>query len=102
LLGSLDAMLAAQQTTKPPHRDFRARMPLENVGYLVQAAADRNMSISAYVRRATTAFIAFDLGLDLAQLLENEPATRLRYESPEADRLERGEGHGKWVIGSLW
>lgn len=103
LLGQVDARLASRRAfPKPPHRDFRARMPLSAVPAIIRAARERDMSVSAYIRRAGLAFAAYDLGLDLKELLEDEPATRLKYEGVPHDRLEHGQGHGNWIIGSLW
>lgn len=102
LLGQIDAVLATRKEKKPPHRDFKARMPLSTVQYVIEAAKIREMSVSAYLRRAGLAFVAHDMNLDLAELLEDEPVTRIRYESPNADRQEGGAGHGKWIIGGLY
>lgn len=101
LMGQVDATLASRVAKKPPHRDFRTRVPLSAASSIHEAAAARGMSASAYIRRATLAFAAYDLGLDLAELLRHEPATRLNSESPRAVRAMLGEGHGEWRIGGL-
>jgi hypothetical protein len=101
LLGMVDAEMARRTVDKFPHRDYRVRIPLEAANLLVASAADREMSVSAYLRRAGLAFVALDQGIPLPVLLENEPRTRLRLASPKSDRSERGEGHGLWEIGSL-
>lgn len=101
MMGQVDAKLARQKKAKKPHRDFRARIPLNAAPALNEAAAQRGMSVSAYLRRAGLAFAAHDLGLDLAQLLEDEPATRSRFAGTAADREMGGQGHGLWRIGGL-
>jgi len=101
LLGMVDAILARQAVDKSPHRDYKARMPLRVAPLLAEAAAAREMSVSAYLRRAGLAFVAHDLGISLEELLHDEPATRLRTEGPKTNRQEAGEGHGLWKIGGL-
>ncbi len=102
LMGMVDARLAQQRTTQPPIRDFRTRVPVTLAPLVYKAAADRGMSVGAFSRRAMLAFVAFDQHLDLRELLADEPATRIRFESPAVNRLEAGEGHGLWRIGSLY
>lgn len=102
VMGKVDAVLEKRKITdRAPHRDFRARIQLSAVGALVAAAQARGMSTSAYLRRAGLAFAAYDLDLDLADLLEDEPATRLKGDWPRANRREHGQGHGIWRIGGL-
>lgn len=101
LMGMVDAVIANGVVDKSPHRDYKARMPLEVAPLLAKAAELRGMSVSAYLRRAGLAFVAADLGIPLEDLLRNEPATRLRTEGPKTNRSDAGEGHGLWKIGGL-
>lgn len=101
MMGQVDAKIAARETRKKPHRDFKTRVPLSAAPILVEAARRRGMSVAAYTRRASLAFAAHDLGLDLRQLLEDEPVTRGRFDGFAGDRAEQGQGHGDWVIGGL-
>lgn len=101
MMGQVDAELAKRKRSKKPHRDFRARIPLGAAGALNQAAAARGMSVSAYLRRAGLAFAAHDLGLDLGELLADEPASRTRFAGTAADREMAGQGHGLWRIRGL-
>lgn len=102
MMGQVDAELARRSRPKPPHRDFRARIPLSAAPALNQAAANRGMSVSAYLRRAGLAFAAHDLGLDLADLLSDEPTTRPgRFAGFRADLDPTGMPFGAWEIEAL-
>ena len=101
LMGSVDALFEERKTVKRPHRDIRTRVPVHIAPLIFKAAALRGLSAAAYLRRAVVAFAAYDLGLDAAQLLEEEPAMRLKGEGPKTNRLEAGRGHGSWGIRGL-
>jgi len=98
LMGTVEAELASRDAPKRPHRDYRARVPLSAAPHIAEAARRRDMSITAYLRRAAIAFAAYDLGLDQQQMLVDEPATRLKSEGPRTNRLQQGRGHGDWKI----
>ena len=100
-MGQVEATLLTRKSPKKPHRDYRLRIPLSAAPALLAAAEKRGMSVSAYTRRASLAFAAHDLGLDLAQLLIDEPATRHKFDGGGLDREEAGQGHGNWVIEGL-
>ncbi len=100
-MGQVDAKIAARKDTRKPYRDFKARIPLSAAPVLGAAAAQREMSVGAYIRRACLAFAAFDLDLDLAQVLIDEPETRRQYDGAFRDKAEAGQGHGNWVIEGL-
>lgn len=101
MMGRVDATIAKRTHPKAPHRDFRTRMPQSAVASILRAAELRGMSVSAYLRRAGLAFVAHDLGLDLAQLLEDEPPTRNKFDGPKKDKVMKGQGHGQWRIEGL-
>jgi hypothetical protein len=100
-MGQVDRVLASKTENKTPYRDFRCRVRPSQAGPLYEAATARGMSVGAYIRRATLAFVAYDLGLDLTDLLEDEPPTRIRFAQPGNDQSMRGQGHGSWRIGHL-
>lgn len=102
LMGQIDRVLAKRKDgSRPACRYYKVRVQNSATMLIRDAAARREMSVSAYLRRAGIAFAAYDLGLDLAELLKDEPPTRLKYDGPRADRTEAGEGHGRWRIGGL-
>jgi len=102
LMGQIDRVLAARKEgTRPPHRSYRVRVQLSATMLIRDAAAARGMSVSAFLRRAGIAFAAYDAGLDVADLLKDEPPTRLKFEGPRVNREEGGQGHGKWKIRGL-
>ena len=101
VLGQVDVVLSGRDAQKKPHRDVKARIQLSAVPALTEAARMRDMSVSSYTRRAAIAFAAYDLSLSLADLLEDEPAQRLKTEPPSENREEGGRGHGNWVITGL-
>lgn len=101
-MGKVDATLTGKVTDRHrPHRDYRARIPLHSAGTLVKAAQERGMSVSAYLRRAGLAFAAYDLDLNLDQLLEDEPASRQKFDGPQADVVLGTDDHGPWWIQGL-
>ncbi len=101
-LGRVDATLTGKVSDRHrPHRDYRARIPLGSAGFLVSAADQRNLSVSAYLRRAGMAFTAFDLGMSLADLLDDEPATRHKFDGPQSDAVPQLHAHGLWQIQNL-
>lgn len=101
MMGQVDVILDGRYPSKKPHRDVKARIQLSAVPALTEAARLRDMSVSSYTRRACLAFAAYDLGLDLADLLEDEPSQRLKSEPPHMSREEWGLGHGSWAIQGL-
>lgn len=66
---------------------------------LVKAAMDRRLSLSAYVRRATMAMIAQDLGRPLAELVTMDP--RMSRETGYPIRDDDGTAFGVWEIAAL-
>lgn len=102
LMGMVDARFEAQAHPPVAVRDFKTRVTVAVAPDVYEAAAAREMSVSAYMRRSLLAFVAFDRDLDLYELLRNEPATRLNNASPALDKSEDGQGHGLWRIGSLY
>lgn len=68
---------------------------------LDEAARRRNMSLTGYLRRAATAFIAHDLGLPYAEVAKYT-AIPAEYGARGGGVLKRtqddGRGHGPWSI----
>ena len=98
LLAQVDASRERRGDNKAPYRDFRVRVPLDTANLVHRFASDRRMSVTGAARRSLLAFVAFDYGLDLRELLRNEPASRMQSEGPQVQHYERGEGHGNWSI----
>lgn len=72
-------------------------LPIE-VGDLVKdAAAARGMSIHSYMRRAITAFAAYDHGIPFRELAENELAVTKPNDTGRGVKMH-GAGHGPWRI----
>lgn len=70
--------------------------------YLVRAAQQRGISISGYIRRATMARVAADLGIDPIELYEKDSAITPLGQggSPRhPDRDLDGEKYGRWEVG---
>lgn len=68
---------------------------------LEQACRKRNISRQGYARRAMAAFIAHDLGMDLAEVLKHcaTPVpldTRINYRPVRTE--DNGTGFGPWLI----
>lgn len=101
--GWRDALAADVDALPIRRRDRRGAVTDHEVDFLqgaysavVRAAAGRRMSIPAYVRRATYALAALDLGIDVHDLLERDPRcardTGLRIDDPA------GVKFGSWEV----
>jgi hypothetical protein len=75
-------------------------LPLEVADAIKDAAYGRGMTMSAYLRRAATAFAAYDTGVDFYELSENEYAISEPGQTLPGVR-KAGRGHGSWVIREL-
>jgi hypothetical protein len=68
-------------------------------GFVAEAARRRNLSITAYARRALMAFVCHDLELDWDEVMRDEPGIWTRQTLPPD--AGRGQGHGPWRIRKL-
>lgn len=67
---------------------------------LLRAATRRGASVTAYIRRATIAFVAHDLNLPLERVLQLDP----RWSNPGSNRTDadpEGIRGGSWEIEDL-
>lgn len=92
---------AAPKSRRGNH-DHRLNIEVPNPLWplLLEAARRRNGSVTAYIRRATIAFIAHDLNLPLERVLEADP----RWSEPGSRRsIHDPEGNlgGSWDIEDL-
>jgi hypothetical protein len=63
------------------------------------AAANRNMSVTAYIRRAAVAMAVYDLGLEWDAVMSDEPGFGVFGENPgRAVIRPEGHGFGPWKI----
>ena len=69
---------------------------------LRRAARERDISMVSYVRRAASAFISYDLGVPLVDVVALTPAARQHNTAvggaKEATQPDDGEGYGSWRI----
>lgn len=80
----------------------RIHFSVEAHPFLVRAAQQRGISISGYIRRATMARVAADLGIDPIELFKLDSAIRslgTRDNSRLNDRDLDGELYGRWEVG---
>lgn len=68
-------------------------------GLVREAARRRNLSITAYARRALLAFVCHDLDLNWESVMADEPGIWSRQTLPP--EASKGRGHGKWKIKGL-
>lgn len=67
--------------------------------FLVRAARRRGISISGYIRRATLAFVAADLGMKPEELFELDSGiTPIGRRGAPASKDLDGELYGKWEV----
>ena len=73
--------------------------------YLDEAAKRRGMAMSAYIRRATAAFLAHDLGVPFTEIVKHTAKPAAEGESRKVGITERsyddGRGMGPWLIDGL-
>jgi hypothetical protein len=85
-----------------PNTDkFMVRTALTTRPLLLHAAQARGVSTDTYIRRALSAFLVYDLGLDWWELLSDEPWATLSGQSLHERRPLAGAGYGPWQIDSL-
>lgn len=84
---------------KMPKYLIQALLAEEYRPLITRAAAKRGIPVSAYLRRAMMAFVAYDLDIDFLELAVAEPAITESENLPP--RRFRGKGFGKWRIRKL-
>lgn len=62
------------RSTSATQRLTRTSFSVDAHPFLIRAARQRGLSLSSYVRRATLAFVALDLGLDQVDLFKLDAA----------------------------
>lgn len=83
----------------PPIRLSRIHFSADVHPFLVRAAQRRGISISGYIRRATMARVALDLGLDPISLFTLDSAIApIGKGGGVADRDLDGEKYGRWEV----
>lgn len=101
-----DGVAAKAAATRQKNRGASDVAHISRVGHsvevhplLVEAARRRNISISGYIRRATMARVALDLGLDPIDLFEKDIAITPigRRGAPPSKDLD-GELYGRWEV----
>lgn len=93
-----------QATHRPSHRDFElvcANLSPEQRQLLFLASRTRGIALQPYVRRATLAFVAFDIGLNWDEITEDEPTTNAFGEFRMQGTARYGAGYGPWQIMEL-
>ena len=72
---------------------------------LNEAADRRDISLSAYIRRATAAFIAHDLGMPFTEVVRHTAKPKARNPEqmsfPDGRTFDDGCGMGPWLIEGL-
>lgn len=67
-----------------------------------RAARTRNMSASAYIRRAVAAFAAHDLGERMEDIVSDSPMVQWRMKDADNNRFatghDDGQGYGPWDV----
>jgi len=88
--------------TKRTHTDrsVGVNMNTEQWKIIDRAAARRQMSVAAFVRRAALALAVHDLGLDWAEVMKDEVSPRGHGNARYYNTRENagGIGHGLWRI----
>lgn len=100
LLAEYDARKDAAPDRHPtPRHTFAVNVPPEWLELVQDAAQARDLSVTAYVRRAALAFAIQDLGLDWETVMKGEPRIR-PFTGLDGGDPERalGYGHGDWRI----
>ncbi len=99
-----NALLAdydARVDTRAPRSTIRPNFPPDWYELIQDAAIARNLSMSAFIRRASMAFAIYDLGLDWEAVMQEEPRLRGFGEIDSEPVDERGYGRGLWKIEGL-
>jgi D-arabinose 5-phosphate isomerase GutQ len=95
----------SKNSTLAARSSLMLKLPDDWLAMVNAAAKTRNISVSAYARRALMSFVAHDLGQPFDDIMQTEPGIRGYAEDParHGDQVERalGQGHGQWVIQQL-
>lgn len=89
------------------HQNHRARTSImvnlmqHNRALMVEAARQRDMSMSAYVRRSALAVASYDLGIPWGEVTADERPFRSFGELMIGGVFKGGEGHGPWIINQM-
>lgn len=100
-----DRLLSDYDAAHDPKRirhTFGVNLPLEWLELVQTAAEARDISVTAFVRRAAMAITVADLSLDWETLMKFEPRIRpyTGLDGADPERAE-GYGHGNWRITGL-
>lgn len=68
---------------------------------LVEAARQRDMSLSAFFRRSAFAIASYDLGIPWGTITAEERPFRNFGELNIGGEFKAGEGHGPWIINDM-
>lgn len=96
---AINALPERRTSKRPDSVKAQTDFLLAPYGAVVLASQARKMSLAAYVRRATYAMAAHDLGLPLSDLLERDP--RVTRETGFAIDDPDGVKFGHWEIERL-
>lgn len=94
----------ANEAKATQKRDHGQRPAISRVGFapavmpmLIRAARERGISIAGYIRRATMAFVAKDLGIDPVELFAADMApSPYGQGGMQSDRDLDGSRYGTW------
>ena len=93
---ALDGQMA-QQERRATRRSIAVNYPPELYGYVSAAARARQMSMTAFQRRAALAIAQADLGFDWLRVMEHEPAIS-GFETGTLARRVAGLHFGAWHV----
>ncbi len=91
-----------RRTTSTTQRITRVGFSLDVHPFLLRAAQARGISLSGYVRRATMAHVALDLGLDPIELFKMDLGLAPLGKGGDrwqSDKDLDGEKYGTWEVG---
>jgi len=89
----------AKVPTRTERRSIGLNITPQMNDLVLAAAMKRDMTLSAYARRAIMAVVCHDLGLDWDEVMLDEPNVRRFDGKTPGDPA--GTGHGDWIIAEM-
>lgn len=99
LLAAIGALPATRDNRGRDTVPVSAGMPLPTLSIVRQAARERRLTLSSYVKRAAYAFAAYDLGIPVTEVLGMDP--RVTRETGHSLDDADGSRFGAWQVENL-
>lgn len=99
-MDKIDEHLESRRDNRVQRRSLAVNFTPEQYALVSEASMGRQMSTTAFIRRACLAFATYDFDLDWDETMANEQSVAGFGTNTSTASKKAGSGHGPWVIGS--